>query len=134
MDKLTRTARSANMRQIKSSGMKPEMIVRRLAYSLGFRYRLHRHDIPGRPDLVFPGREKIIFVHGCFWHQHKGCIKAHVPLSRREYWIPKLERNVARDSENLDRLNKLKWDVLVIWECELDDVSVVRKRLRKFLG
>lgn len=134
MDKLTPIARSANMRRIKSSSMKPEMVIRRLTFSLGYRYRLHRHDLPGRPDLVFSCKKKIIFVNGCFWHQHKECCKAHIPLSHREYWIPKLERTVARDSENISKLRELNWDVLVIWECELKDIAYMRKRIARFLS
>ena len=104
------------MRAIRSKGMKPELAVRRLVHAMGYRYRLHRHELPGRPDMVFPGRRKVIFVHGCFWHQHPDCKLAHRPRSNLEYWGPKLHRNQERDSEHRARLAELGWDVLVIWE------------------
>lgn len=111
-------------------------MVRRLAHSLGYRFRLHRRDLPGNPDLVFPGHRSVIFVHGCFWHQHPDpeCRSSHTPRSRTEYWVPKLQRNVERDAENLSRLESLGWQVLVIWECELKDRDAVAERLRAFLG
>lgn len=122
------------MRQIKSAGMKPELAVREIVHRLGGRYRLHRHDLPGRPDLVFPARRKIIFVHGCFWHQHSGCKLAHRPRSNLSYWKKKLASNVARDKRNLRALKELGWRVLVIWECETRDPKKLRRRLFRFLG
>lgn len=122
------------MRRIKSKGMKPELVVRQLVHKMGYRYRLHSPKLPGKPDLVFTSRRKIIEVRGCFWHQHLGCIDSHLPKSRPEYWVPKLERNVLRDSENLKKLLDLKWDVLVIWECEVRDVETLTVRLQNFLG
>jgi len=98
MDKLTAERRSANMRAIRSKGTKPEMRVRRLIHTLGYRYRLHRKDLPGKPDLVFPGRRCVIFVHGCFWHQHAGCREGRPPRSNSGYWTPKLSRTVERDA------------------------------------
>src|SRR5215475_4488942 len=100
--------RSANMRAIRSKDMKPELAVRSLVHRMGYRYRLHRHDLPGRPDMVFPGRKKVIFVHGCFWHSHN-CKVAHVPKSNRDYWGPKLERNRMRDEKNLAALEAAGW-------------------------
>src|SRR5690349_14284392 len=99
-DKISKERRSQNMAAIRAKDMKPEMIVRSLAHRLGYRFRLHRRDLPGSPDLVFPRLKKIVFVHGCFWHQHSGCREGRLPNSRSEYWIPKLTRNVARDAEN----------------------------------
>jgi len=125
--------RSANMRAIRSADMKPELAVRSLVHRLGYRFRLHRQDLPGRPDLVFPSRLKIIFVHGCFWHSHH-CKSAHVPKSNREYWLPKLRRNRLRDRRNLRRLGAMGWTALTIWECEIEDIAAVRKRVRSFLG
>lgn len=121
MDRLTPDQRSANMRAIRSKGMKPEMIVRRLVHSMGYRYRLHRHDLPGRPDMTFQSRRKVIFVHGCFWHQHSNpdCRIAHRPRSNLEYWGPKLSRNQARDREHYERLRDAGWKVLTLWECEV---------------
>ena len=115
--------------------MKPEMAVRRITHAMGYRYRLHRKDLPGKPDLVFPGRRKVIFVHGCFWHQHSdpACRIARRPKSNRQYWVPKLERTVARDAEHLTQLAELGWDVLVIWECEVKDNTETAERIRRFL-
>ncbi|MYE99628.1 MAG: DNA mismatch endonuclease Vsr, partial [Gammaproteobacteria bacterium] len=109
--------------------------VRKLAHRLGYRFRLHRHDLPGRPDLVFPGRKKIIFVHGCFWHQHSkiGCKLSRTPKSNQEYWLPKLERNARRDKEKLEMLEELGWDVLVVWECSTKDEIELIKILNEFL-
>ena len=135
MDRVSPEVRSATMRAIRSKGMKPELAVRRLVHAMGYRYRLHRHDLPGRPDMVFPGRHKIIFVHGCFWHQHPepACKLAHRPRSNLLYWEPKLRRNRERDSEHQVRLRELGWGVLVIWECELKGDHDLDKRIREFL-
>lgn len=134
LDRVSKTIRSANMARIRSAGMTPEMIVRRTTHGLGYRYRLHRHDLPGRPDMVFGRRRKIIFVHGCFWHQHVGCKAAHTPQSNVDYWLPKLARNVERDAGNLTKLKETGWQVLVIWECETKDLGNLRHKLRNFLG
>ncbi|SRR6266705_1685531 len=124
--------RSANMRAIRSKGMKPELTVRHLVHSHGYRYRLHRADLPGKPDLVFASRRKVIFVHGCFWHSH-GCKLSHVPKSNRGYWLPKLARNVARDKKNRTALAAQGWRSLVIWECQLKQLAKVRRRIVRFL-
>ena len=134
MDKLTPARRSANMRAIRSKDTKPEMIVRRAVYALGLRYRLHRRDLPGRPDLAFIGRRKAIFVHGCFWHQHQGCREASTPKSNAGYWDPKLTRNVERDARNLQSLRGAGWQVLVIWECDVSDSALLLAGLSAFLG
>ena len=124
------------MRAIRSKDMKPELAVRRLVHGMGYRYRLHRHDLPGRPDLVFAGRRKVICVHGCFWHQHAdpACKISHRPKSNRDYWLPKLKRNVVRDIEHLARLSELGWDSLVVWECEVRTGDGIADRIREFLG
>lgn len=122
------------MAAIKGKDTKPEMIVRRLPHSLGYRYRLHRNDLPGKPDIVFIGRRKAIQIHGCFWHQHPGCKSAHVPLSRIEYWQPKLARNVTRDKANLEALSAAGWDVMVLWECEIKRGDDIQEKLVNFLG
>jgi DNA mismatch endonuclease, patch repair protein len=132
-DKLSGEQRSENMRRIKSTGMKPEMLVRRLVHSMGYRYRLHRKDLPGKPDLVFGPRKKVIFVHGCFWHGHdaEGCPDRRTPKSNVSYWSPKLARNKSRDAERVIALEKAGWKVLTIWECETRyDLS---RRIRRFL-
>jgi len=123
--------RSANMRAIRSKGMKPELAVRRLIHCLGFRYRLHRSDLPGKPDLVFSSRRCVIFVHGCFWHAH-GCKLFHLPKSNKDYWEPKLQSNKARDIKHLKALSVLGWRSLVIWECELKNRNIAT-RINRFL-
>jgi len=125
--------RSENMRAIRSTGMRPELEVRSLVHRLGFRFGLHRDDLPGRPDLVFGSRRKVIFVHGCFWHSHK-CRMAHTPKSNLNYWLPKLARNKQRDKRNIVALEALGWRSLVIWECETSEERDLKKRVRAFLG
>lgn len=122
------------MAKIKSKGTKPEMMVRRLLFALGYRYRLHDSRLPGHPDLVFRGRRKAIFVHGCFWHRHDGCRLARLPKSRLDFWKPKLEGNKERDARKLMQLDALGWHSLVVWECELKDLNSLEKRLKAFLG
>jgi DNA mismatch endonuclease (patch repair protein) len=112
--------------------MLPELAVRRLVHKLGYRFRLHRKDLPGKPDLVFPSRRKVIFVHGCFWHAHK-CKIAHVPKSNTSYWDAKLKRNRERDIKNIKALHAASWESLVIWECEMKDGAAVGTRVAKFL-
>jgi DNA mismatch endonuclease, patch repair protein len=109
------------------------MIVRRLVHREGFRYRLHRRDLPGTPDLVFPGSRKIIFVHGCFWHRHDCRDGRKLPSGRHDYWVPKLARNVARHKRDCDRLRELGWDVLVLWECELSNLPGLESAIVRFL-
>jgi DNA mismatch endonuclease (patch repair protein) len=125
--------RSANMRAIRSKDMLPELTVRSAAHRLGYRFRLHREGLPGKPDLVFGSRRKVIFVHGCFWHSHN-CKSAHIPKSNQAYWVPKLERNRLRDAKNTETLEADGWQVLVIWECETRDESGLKKLLKAFLG
>ncbi len=110
------------------------MLVRRLVFSMGYRYRLHDPYLPGHPDMVFKGRRKAIFVHGCFWHRHEGCRLARLPKSRLDFWLPKLEGNRQRDAKKLEQLCQRGWKSLVIWECELKDLGSLEKRLRAFLG
>lgn len=110
------------------------MLVRRLLFSLGYRYRLHDRGLPGSPDIVFRGVKKAIFVHGCFWHRHEGCPLARMPKSRLEFWGPKLDGNRERDARKLLQLQSQGWDALVIWECELKDLNLLEKKLNGFLG
>jgi DNA mismatch endonuclease (patch repair protein) len=125
--------RSANMRAIRSKNMKPELITRKLIYSMGYRYRLHHANLPGKPDLVFASRKKVIFVHGCFWHLHE-CRTAHKPKSNQNYWIQKLERNKERDAENVLKLASEGWNVFIIWECETKDQETLKQQLLCFLN
>lgn len=124
------------MSRIRSRDTSPELAVRRLAHRLGYRFRLHRRSLPGAPDLVFPARRKVIFVHGCFWHQHDdpNCADSRRPTSNEAYWHPKLTRTIARDTANLEALRELGWDPLVIWACELSDDDELASRLVGFLG
>ena len=128
------TARSRNMSRIRSRDTQPEMIVRRAVHALGYRFRLHDPNLPGTPDLVFKSRKKIIFVHGCFWHQHEGCKRATIPKSNTDYWIPKLKRNKDKDQVAWDSLTGNGWQVLIIWECELANPDRLKQRLSEFVS
>ncbi len=125
--------RSEIMSRIRSRDTKPEMIVRRIAHGLGFRFRLHRRDLPGSPDLVFPRYKSVIMVHGCFWHRHPGCKYATSPKTRVSFWENKFKGNVVRDRRNETALHDLGWRVLVIWECETKDKETVAERIEGFL-
>jgi DNA mismatch endonuclease (patch repair protein) len=132
-DVFTPQKRARVMAAVKGKDTKPEMIVRRLAHAMGYRFRLHRKDLPGKPDLVFPGRRKVIFVHGCFWHGHDCARGSRQPKQNAEYWRAKIARNVERDAANLQALERLGWQILVIWECELKDRQALSEQLRAFL-
>ena len=132
-DNRTPEQRRRTMQAVKSKNTGPEWTVRRLLHRMGHRYRLHRKDLPGSPDIVFFSRRKAIFVHGCFWHGHD-CPKGHLPKSRLDYWKPKLERNKERDREKVANLEALGWTVLVIWQCEMDDLATLASRLLDFVG
>ncbi len=122
------------MSRIRAKDTRPEMRVRRLLHGLGYRYRLHAPDLPGRPDLVFRPQRKAIFVHGCFWHRHQGCLRSQVPKTRRDFWLAKLDGNVRRDRRNQAALRDQGWGVLVVWECETKDLDQVAGRVREFLA
>jgi DNA mismatch endonuclease, patch repair protein len=132
--KETPELRSRIMRAVKSTDTMPEILVRRLAHSMGYRFRLHRKDLPGKPDLVFPGLHKVIFVHGCFWHGHDCARGARVPKTNRDYWTKKIERNRRRDRKARSALMRSGWSVAVFWECELANVSTTNTRIRRFLA
>ena len=132
MDTFTPAERSAVMKRVRGKDTAPEMTVRRMVHGMGFRYALHRSDLPGNPDLVFPARERVIFVHGCFWHGHSCRAGRNRPASNTNYWTAKLDRNVARDAVNRRRLRNLGWRVLVIWECELKNPNRLRARVSRF--
>jgi DNA mismatch endonuclease (patch repair protein) len=120
------------MSRIRSRDTKPEVAVRSLLHRLGYRFRLHRKDLPGRPDVVLPRHRKVILVHGCFWHGH-GCKLAPVPKSNQGYWSPKIEGNRARDVRNSRALAELGWSVLELWECEIRDLPKIEQRIREFM-
>lgn len=135
-DHVSPEGRHRIMRAIKSKDTKPELFIRRLIYRKGYRYRLYRKDLPGKPDIVFYSRKKVIFVHGCFWHQHENpvCPIALKPSSNRSYWIPKLARNKERDAKVLEVLHKRGWKALVIWECQIADEAILWNVLKRFIG
>jgi len=124
-------SRSDIMRAVKRAHTRPEIVVRRALHALGLRFRLHRRDLPGSPDIVLPKFRTVVFVHGCFWHRHLGCRYASVPKSRQEYWLPKFKANVERDAKKEAQLCELGWRVLVIWECETRKPIELEQRLRR---
>jgi len=137
-DILTTEQRRRNMKNIKGKDTKPEMIIRRGLYRRGYRYRLHRKDLPGKPDIVFSKHKAVIFVNGCFWHKHE-CHLLRVPETRKEFWIDKLTKNSERDKKNYNKLNSLGWRVLIIWECAIKGrtslpVDTILSRTEKFLS
>ena len=122
------------MSRIRSSDTRPEIAVRRTLHAMGFRFRLHRKDLPGRPDLVLPRYRLVLFVHGCFWHQHAACKLASKPKTRRDYWDPKLAGNISRDEQSAKALRSLGWRVEVIWECETRDTGRLDARLTEIMN
>ena len=133
MDRLTKNQRSFCMSQNRGKDTKPEIIVRKLIYSLGYRYRLHRRDLPGCPDIVFGPRKKVIFVNGCYWHRHS-CKKGRsIPETRKKFWQTKLQGNKERDLQNRRKLTKLGWKTLTVWECQIKDFEKVTARIINFL-
>lgn len=136
VDLISKKKRSANMRAIRSEGTKPELVVRKMLSRLKVRYRLSGDNLPGRPDIVFASKKKVLFVHGCFWHVHRKltCTRAHAPRSNLYYWRNKLDRNVKRDRSNIRKLRHLGWQSGVVWECELIERDALESRLKRFLG
>jgi len=133
MDSLTPEKRSWNMSRIRSKNTKPEIIVRSLLHHMGYRFRIHRRDLPGTPDIVLPKYNAVIFVHGCFWHRHPGCPYAYTPKSRVEFWEKKFSDAVRRDKQALHELKELGWKVLVVWECETKNLESLQQNLQAFL-
>lgn len=134
VDVLTKKQRSYNMSQIKGKDTKPEVIVRSIVHKLGYRYALHRTDLPGKPDMVLIRHNKIIFIHGCFWHMHKCKYGKVTPSTNTEFWQTKREGNVTRDKRNLRKLRKEGWKVLTIWECETRNIDKLTNKLKRFLA
>ena len=134
MDRIGASARSALMAKVRSHNTRPELTVRKAAFAIGLRFRLHRRDLPGTPDLVFPKHKIVVLVHGCFWHQHKGCKRATMPKSRRDFWTKKLNRNVERDQEIVDKIESRGWRVEVIWECETRNEKLLYQRINSIFA
>lgn len=132
MDTRTEEQRRRIMQSVKSKDTGPELVVRRLLHAMGYRFRLHRKELPGRPDIVLPKHRKAIFVHGCFWHWH-GCSKGQLPKSRLDYWRPKLEANLKRDRTKREQLESLGWATLVVWQCETGDMDALQVKLQEFV-
>ncbi|NLA25700.1 MAG: DNA mismatch endonuclease Vsr [Bacteroidales bacterium] len=132
-DVFDKEKRSKIMSSIKSKDTKPELIVRRLLHSMGYRYRLHRKDLPGSPDIVLSNYKKVIFIHGCFWHGHKGCSRAKLPKTNTEKWQQKISKNMKRDMESIEKLHSLGWAVLVLWTCEIKDEENLKRELEDFI-
>ena len=121
------------MRRVRSKDTIPEKVIRALLHKEGFRFRIHRTDLPGKPDIILPKYKTVIFVHGCFWHRHENCKRASTPSSRLEYWLPKFQKTIIRDIQNIIKLEERGWKVIVIWECEIKDIINIREKLRQTL-
>lgn len=132
-DHQTRQQRSRNMASIRGKDTRPELRVRSALHRLGCRFRLHRRDLPGTPDVVLPKYRTVVFVHGCFWHRHPGCPRSFAPATRSEFWRAKLDRNVVRDAENRRALEAAGWRVVVIWECETRDQDALQRQLGRLV-
>jgi DNA mismatch endonuclease (patch repair protein) len=133
VDTLSPRERSKRMALVRGKNTRPELAVRKLVFSLGYRYRLHARDLPGNPDMVFRNRRKVVFIHGCFWHRHTACALARLPKSRLDFWLPKLEGNKERDKRNKKALVRDGWKVLTIWECQLGNMGRLETTIRRFL-
>ncbi|MCL4716007.1 MAG: DNA mismatch endonuclease Vsr [Hyphomonadaceae bacterium] len=134
MDHISPARRSWLMAQVASKNTSPEIRVRKAAHGLGLRFRLHRHDLPGKPDLVFAKHSTVVFVHGCFWHRHPGCVKASTPKSRTTFWCEKFDKNVERDRLTNNALRRLGWRVATIWECQTKSPKLLHRRLQRIFG
>lgn len=133
MDRITEKHRSWNMSRIRNKDTKPEILVRKKLHKLGYRFRLHRNDLPGCPDIVLPRLKTVIFVHGCYWHRHTGCKYAYTPKTRVDFWTRKFKENIKRDQQHLTMLSELGWRVGVIWECEAKDERMLELLIQDIL-
>lgn len=122
------------MRRVRATDTTPEKTVRSLLHSLGFRFRLHRNDLPGKPDITLPKCRAVVFVHGCFWHRHQNCPHATTPASKQEYWLPKFNRTIERDRRNQETLRRQGWNVIVVWECATKDLAMLAQQLEKLIN
>jgi len=134
MDRIDRATRSRNMASVRGKDTGPELVVRKLLHAAGYRFRLHSANLPGRPDIVFPLRKKVVFVHGCFWHSHPNCPRAKRPAANSEFWEQKISRNVERDAAATSKLQSSGWQVLIVWECEIRQKMELHRVLSDFLG
>ena len=134
MDTISPQKRSWTMAQVKSEDTTPEKIVRSALHRMGFRFRLHKKDLPGKPDIVLPKFKTVIFVNGCFWHRHPGCKRATMPASNTEYWEKKFSKTIERDAKTKQLLENLGWQVFVVWECELKNMTLLQDKIKKFLS
>lgn len=133
MDVFSSDKRSRIMAQVKGKNTKPEILVRSIVHRMGYRFRLHNRTLPGNPDLTLTKHNKVIFVHGCFWHGHKGCMRSKRPSTNQEFWSEKLDKNIQRDKQNISKLKKVGWAPLVIWSCELKKEERLKKKIQRFL-
>ncbi len=134
MDRLTPERRSWLMSRVGGRNTLPEILVRKMAHGMGFRFRLHGKGLPGKPDMVFASRKAVVFVHGCFWHRHEGCKYATSPKSRKKYWNEKFEANVERDRRTVAKLRRMGWRVMTVWACEIKRPATLERRLGRFLN
>ena len=134
VDRISQAHRSWNMSRIRGKDTIPEIKVRSLLHRMGYRFRLHRKDLPGRPDIVLPGRHTVVLVHGCFWHRHPSCPFSYNPKSRVKFWEKKFAETVKRDLRQKVELGQLGWEVIIVWECELKELAVLRERLESELN
>ncbi|RKX59739.1 MAG: very short patch repair endonuclease [Thermodesulfobacteriota bacterium] len=134
MDIFSREKRSQIMSRVSGKNTKPEIAVRSLLHNLGYRFRLHRKDLPGKPDITLPKHKKVIFVHGCFWHGHTDCSRSKRPSTNEEFWREKLDKNIERDKASVKALEQLGWGVLTVWTCEVKDKDKLKTKLLSFLG
>ena len=133
MDVFSKEKRSRIMAKVKGKDTKPERVVRSLLHSMGYRFRLHRRDLPGNPDIVFPKHKKVIFVHGCFWHGHKGCSRSKRPSTNVDFWNAKLDKTIERDSINIHKIKENGWEPIIVWGCEVKEIEKLSKKLNVFL-
>lgn len=133
MDVFSREKRSQIMSRVSGKNTKPELVVRSLLHKMGYRFRLHRKDLPGKPDITLPKYKKVIFVHGCFWHGHTDCPRSKRPTTNEKFWRDKLDKNRERDKTSVNNLKELGWDVLVVWTCEVNDMFKLKNKLLSFL-
>lgn len=133
MDVFSQRKRSQIMSRIGGKDTKPELAVRSLLHNLGYRFRLHRNDLPGKPDIVLPKHKKVVFIHGCFWHGHADCPRSKRPTTNTKFWHEKLDKNIQRDKLSIDNLKELGWTVLVVWTCEVNSALKLKNKLLSFL-